>query len=173
MTPPSSNTSKMILWLFVAQRTFPSWLKSRKSSRGGLESEKECSRYYGSAQLQQSSDSKDDIFFIGPFSFWPWPIKSLHSTQLKGMMMATNQNHLSTQELRKRFWQTGRHVAIDGAQLDYQLQFGMQLIVCQQFFHFIICLKPDTTKWKSLCDSLKTDCPGPRRHGLTENNNNP
>jgi hypothetical protein len=48
MTSPSSDTSKRILWLFAAYGTFSSPSKSRKSRRGGLESKKECFRYYGS-----------------------------------------------------------------------------------------------------------------------------
>jgi hypothetical protein len=98
--------------------------------------------------------------------------KPLRGTKLKGMMTAANQNHLTTQHLRKKFWQTGTSVAIDGAQLDFQLPFSTQLIVCRQFFQLLFRMKPDTTKWKSLCDSFKNDCPGPRKHGLTENKNN-
>jgi hypothetical protein len=102
--------------------------------------------------------------------------KSLNGTQLKGMMTAANYNHLATQ-LRKRLWQTTRTMVLNtnadaGVFLDFQLPFGTKPAVCRHFFQLLFCLKPDA-KWKSLRDSLKKTGPGPRKHGLTGNNNNP
>jgi hypothetical protein len=96
--------------------------------------------------------------------------KALRDTQLKGMMAAANQNRLTKEQLRKKFWRTNTPAAIDGAQPNFQLPFGTQPNVCRQFFQFLFCLKPDT-KWKSLRDSLKKDGIGPRKHGLAGNNN--
>lgn len=102
--------------------------------------------------------------------------KALRDTQLKGMMVAANQNHLATQQLRRKFWQTTTtFLNNDGVFLDYQLPFfGKKIAVCRRhlFFQLLFCSKPDSTKWKTLCDSLKKDGTGPRKHGLTGNNNN-
>jgi hypothetical protein len=104
--------------------------------------------------------------------------KALRGTQLKGMMAAANFNHLTTQQLRRKLWQTTKTMVFNtnadaGVFLDFQLPFGTKPAVCWHFFQLLFCLKPDT-KWESLRDSLKkTGRPGPRNHGLTGNNNNP
>jgi hypothetical protein len=41
--------------------------------------------------------------------------KALGDTQLKGMVVAANQNHLTTQQLMRKFWQTTRTTVLNNA----------------------------------------------------------
>jgi hypothetical protein len=102
--------------------------------------------------------------------------KALRETQLKGLMEAAKQSHAPTVLLRRKLWRTKTASHLNTSQervfLDYQLPFGTKPAVCRHFFQLLFCLKQDT-KWKSLRDSLKKSGPGPRKHGLIGNNNNP